>query len=146
MYAIIEVSGKQYKVEKNMKLYVDKLDEKNKAKLSIDKVLFFNDGKSIKVGMPYLKDITVSAEVEDQEFKDKKVIVFKYKNKTGYHKKQGHRQKYTVLNIKDIVTAKTKVSPNEETINNKDAQFDNKDKDSINQKETTTSKKTQVKE
>ncbi|MDD4526528.1 MAG: 50S ribosomal protein L21 [Candidatus Margulisbacteria bacterium] len=108
MYAIVEVSGKQYKVEKGMKLYVDRLGEKDKAKLVLDKVLFVNDGKVISVGTPYVEGYVVKAEVIDPEFKDKKVIVFKYKNKTGYHKKQGHRQQYTILNIKDIAKADSK--------------------------------------
>lgn len=110
MYVIVEVSGKQYKVEKGMKLYVDKLGEKDKAKLVFDKVLFVNDGKDISVGTPYVEGFVVKAEVVDPEVKDKKVIVFKYKNKTGYHKKQGHRQQYTLLTIKDILKAESKVS------------------------------------
>ncbi len=108
MYAIVEVSGKQYKVEKGMKLYVDKLAEKDKAKLVLDKVLFVNDGKEISVGTPFIEGYVIKAEVVDPEVKDKKVIVFKYKNKTGYHKKQGHRQQYTLLNIKEIVKADSK--------------------------------------
>jgi large subunit ribosomal protein L21 len=108
MYAIVEVSGKQYKVEKGMKLYVDKLGEKDKAKLVFDKVLFVNDGKDISVGTPYVDGFVVKAEVVDPEIKDKKVIVFKYKNKTGYHKKQGHRQQYTLLTIKDILKSDSK--------------------------------------
>lgn len=114
MYAIVEVSGKQYKVEKGMKLYVDKLNEKDKAKLTLDKVLFVNEGKDISVGTPYVEGVVVKAEVVEPEVKDKKVIVFKYKNKTGYHKKQGHRQQYTLLNIKDITKAEKAKSETKE--------------------------------
>ena len=102
MYAIIEVAGKQYKVTKGLKLFVDKLNVKENEKVSIDKVLLIRS-QDTKIGMPYIEGASVEAVVKDPESKDKKIIVFKYKNKTGYHKKQGHRQKYTVLEIKDIL-------------------------------------------
>ncbi len=143
MYAIVEVSGKQYKVEKGMKLYVDKLGEKDKAKLVLDKVLFVSDGKDISVGTPYVDGVVVKAEVVDPEFKDKKVIVFKYKNKTGYHKKQGHRQQYTLLNIKDIGKADSKSKEEKKEVAVKEAKPVVKVAEKVVAKETV--KKTAVK-
>ncbi|MDD5456145.1 MAG: 50S ribosomal protein L21 [Candidatus Margulisbacteria bacterium] len=109
MYAIVEVAGKQYKVTKGLKLYVDLLNEDVDKAVSLDKVLFVKMENDIKVGMPYVEGASVEAVVKDPTFKDKKVIVFKFKNKTGYHKTQGHRQKYTMLEILDILTEGKKI-------------------------------------
>ncbi len=116
MYAIVEVAGKQYKVEKGMDLFVDKLGEEVNAKITLDKVLYFTDGKKVEIGTPYVTGASVKAEVKDPAYKDKKIIVFKYKNKTGYHKKQGHRQQYTLLAIKDISFGKTAPVKKEEVV------------------------------
>ncbi|OGI10208.1 MAG: 50S ribosomal protein L21 [Candidatus Margulisbacteria bacterium GWF2_35_9] len=111
MYAIIEVAGKQYKVEKGLKVYVDKLNIENDKQINLDKVLFIKENDDVKIGTPYVDGAVVSAVVKNEEVKDKKVIVYKYKNKTGYHKKQGHRQKYTLLEINDITLGgKTKTA------------------------------------
>ena len=107
MYAIIEVAGKQYKVEKGMKLFVDKLNVEAGQSLSIDKVLFISD-EQINIGKPYCEGVVVKAVVQEPEVKDKKVIVFHYKNKTGFHKTQGHRQRYTQLTIEDITSSVAK--------------------------------------
>ena len=109
MYAIVEVAGKQYKVTKGLKLYVDLLNEDVDKAVSLDKVLFVKMENDIKVGMPYVEGASVEAVVKDPTVKDKKVIVFKFKNKTGYHKTQGHRQKYTMLEILDILTEGKKI-------------------------------------
>lgn len=102
MYAIIEVAGKQYKVVKGMTLSVDKMAVETDQVIELDKVLLIKD-KDTKIGQPYLEGAAVKAKVLDPEVKDKKVIVFKYKRKTGYHKKQGHRQRYTEMKIEDIL-------------------------------------------
>ncbi len=104
MYAIVEVAGKQYKVTKGLNVYVDRLESENESKINLDKVLLLSNEGDVEIGMPYVDNVYVEAVVKNQEFKDKKVIVFKYKNKTGFHKKQGHRHKYTLLEIQDIVT------------------------------------------
>ena len=100
MYAVIETGGKQIKVAKGDSIFVEKLDVKEGEKITFDKVLLIG-GESSKVGAPYVANATVTAKVEKQG-KGKKIIVFKYKNKTTYRKKQGHRQPYTRVIIESI--------------------------------------------
>ena len=101
MYAIIETGGKQYKVAEGDVVFVEKLDVEAGSTVTIDKVLVVADGADIKVGAPYVDGATVTATVAKQG-KAKKIIVYKYKPKKGYHKKQGHRQPYTKLEITKI--------------------------------------------
>lgn len=100
MYAVIETGGKQVKVSKGDSIFVEKLDVKEGDKVTFDKVLLIG-GESSKVGAPYVANATVTAKVEKQG-KGKKIVVFKYKNKTTYRKKQGHRQPYTRVIIESI--------------------------------------------
>ena len=100
MYAVIETGGKQYKVNEGDFIYVEKLDVEDGAAVTFDKVLLVG-GETVKVGAPYVKGATVTATVEKQG-KARKIIVFKYKPKTTYHKKQGHRQPYTRVKIESI--------------------------------------------
>ena len=100
MYAVIETGGKQIKVSKGDSIFVEKLDVKEGETVTFDKVLLIG-GESSKVGAPYVANATVTAKVEKQG-KGKKIIVFKYKNKTTYRKKQGHRQPYTRVKIESI--------------------------------------------
>ena len=97
MFAIIETGGKQYKVSEGDVLYVEKLNAEAESEVVFDKVLMAND----KVGSPYLDGAKVKATVEKQG-RAKKIIVFKYKSKKNYHKKQGHRQPYTKVKITAI--------------------------------------------
>ena len=101
MYATIEFKGKQYKAEKDVVLTVDKLDAEKGSKIDIDTVLLVSDGDKISVGAPYVKGAKVTVVVEDT-FKDKKVIVFKFKSKKDYHRTIGHRQQYTAVKIEKI--------------------------------------------
>src|SRR5690554_7988955 len=99
MYAIIETGGKQYRVAQNDVLYIEKLDAAEESEVVFDKVLMVNG----KVGKPYVKGAKVTAVVQKQG-RSKKVIVYKYKPKKNYHKKQGHRQPFTkVLDRKSVV-------------------------------------------
>ncbi len=101
MYAIIETGGKQYKVSEGDVVFVEKLDVEAGAAVTIDKVLVVANGDDIKVGTPFVEGATVEASAV-KNGKDKKIIVYKYKAKKGYHKKQGHRQPYTKLEITKI--------------------------------------------
>ncbi len=104
MYATIEFKGRQYKAEKGVVLTVDKLDAENGSKIDIDTVLLVSDGDKINVGTPYVKGAKVQVVVEES-FRDKKVLVFKYKSKKDYHRFIGHRQQYTKVRVEDITLA-----------------------------------------
>ena len=104
MYATIEFKGKQYKAEKDVVLTVDKLDAEKGSKIDIDTVLLVSDGDKISVGTPYVKGAKVTVVVEDS-FRDKKVLVFKYKSKKDYHRFIGHRQQYTKVRVESITLA-----------------------------------------
>lgn len=102
MFAIIKTGGKQYKVEKGGKLKVEKLDAEVGKEVVFDEVLLVSDdGKEVKIGKPLIKGAQVVGKVVSQDRADK-VIVFKYKPKKRYHKKQGHRQMYTEVEITRI--------------------------------------------
>ena len=101
MYAIIATGGKQYKVSEGDKVRVEKLDAEVDSTVVIDKVLMIG-GDAVKVGNPTVEGAKVEAKVVAQD-KAKKVVVYKYKPKSGYHKKNGHRQYYTELEITSIV-------------------------------------------
>ena len=105
MYALVEFKGRQYKAEKGALLKVDKIDAEPGSKLDIDSVLLLSRGEAdVVVGSPYVPGAKVSAVVESHD-KDKKIIVFKYKPKKDYRRKQGHRQQYSVIKIEDIIGA-----------------------------------------
>jgi large subunit ribosomal protein L21 len=104
MYATIEFKGKQYKAEKDVVLTVDKLDAEKGTKIDIDTVLLVSDGDKISVGTPYVQGAKVTVVVEET-FKDKKVLVFKYKSKKDYHRLIGHRQQYTNVRVESITLA-----------------------------------------
>ncbi|CAG9607945.1 50S ribosomal protein L21 [Pseudoneobacillus rhizosphaerae] len=100
MYAIIETGGKQIKVEEGQAIYIEKLNVEAGETVTFDKVLFVG-GETVKVGSPVVAGATVTAKVEKQG-RQKKLIVFKYKAKKNYKKKQGHRQPYTKVVIEKI--------------------------------------------
>lgn len=97
MFAIIETGGKQYRVQENDFVFVEKVEANVGDTVVFDKVLMLNE----KVGNPYIEGAKVSAKVEAQG-RAKKIIVFKYKSKKNYHKKQGHRQPFTKVQITSI--------------------------------------------
>ena len=101
MYAVIETGGKQYRVENGDQIAVEKLGVEDGAKVVFDKVLVVGDGADIKVGAPYVDGVTVEGNAIETG-KGKKVIIFKYKAKKDYRKKQGHRQPYTLVEITSI--------------------------------------------
>ncbi len=100
MYAVIATGGKQYKVSEGDVIKVEKLGVEAGQTYTFDKVLLVS-GDEVKVGAPAVEDATVEADVIG-DTKGKKVIVYKYKRKTGYHKKNGHRQQLTAVKITKI--------------------------------------------
>ena len=107
MYAIVEISGRQFKVEKKQKLFVNRLDALEGKKVSFDNVLMVNDGAKFSVGTPNVSGAQVDAKVL-KHLKSDKVIVFKKKRRKGYKVRNGHRQAITEIEISDILTGVSK--------------------------------------
>ncbi len=101
MYAIIETGGKQYKVQEGDVVFVEKLTAEDGQMVTFDKVLTVEKEGEVSFGAPLVSGASVEAKVVGQG-KDKKIIVFKFKSKKGYKKKQGHRQPYTKVQIEKI--------------------------------------------
>ena len=101
MNAVIETGGKQYRVQQGDVISVEKLGVEAGEKVTFDKVLVVNDGEAVTVGTPCVEGATVGATVVENG-KGKKVVIFKYKAKKDYRKKQGHRQPYTMVKIDEI--------------------------------------------
>ena len=101
MYAVIVTGGKQYKVSEGDTLFVEKIEAEEGSAVTFDQVLMVGEGEDVKVGAPTVAGATVEASVVENG-KARKVIVYKYKRKTGYHKKNGHRQQYTAVKIEKI--------------------------------------------
>ncbi|CDC39442.1 50S ribosomal protein L21 [Butyrivibrio sp. CAG:318] len=99
-YAVIAACGKQYKVSEGDVIKVEKLGVADGETVTFDKVLLVSDGETV-IGNPTIAGASVTASVVC-EGKDKKVVVYKYKRKTGYHKKNGHRQLFTKVKIESI--------------------------------------------
>ncbi len=102
MYAVIETGGKQYRVQEGDVLFVEKLDVVEGDTIDFDKVLIMSKDGDLVAGKPYVENAKVEASVLEQG-KAKKMIVFKYKAKKNYRKKQGHRQPYTKVKVEKIV-------------------------------------------
>ncbi|RYL94690.1 50S ribosomal protein L21 [Sporolactobacillus sp. THM19-2] len=100
MYAIIETGGKQLKVEEGQTVFVEKLPAEAGETVTFDKVLFVG-GDEAKVGSPTVEGASVTAKVEEQG-RGKKIIVFKFKKRKNYRRKQGHRQPFTKVTIEKI--------------------------------------------
>ena len=101
MYAIVEIAGQQFKIEKEQQIFVHRLDAKEGSKVDFDKVLLMNDAGKINVGAPVITGAKVTAKVLEH-LKGDKVIVFKKKRRKGYKVKNGHRQHLTKLEIQNI--------------------------------------------
>lgn len=101
MYAIVEISGKQYRVRENDRLYVPKQEAEVNKTVSFDRVLLLSDGDKVQVGTPTLKGAAVKAKVLDQVKADK-VLVFKKRRRKRYKVKRGHRQPYTQIEVSSI--------------------------------------------
>ena len=103
MYAVIQTGGKQYRVAEGDLLRIEKTDGQPGEEVLLDKVLLLEKGDETLVGSPFLEDVRVRAEILTQR-RAKKIVVFKFKRRKGYRRKQGHRQHYTGLRIKSIET------------------------------------------
>jgi len=101
MYAIVDSGGKQYKIEEGETLRIEKIQGEIGALVSFDKVLMFSDGDTALAGRPFVENVAVTGHIVEQN-KAKKVLVFKFKRRKGYRRKQGHRQTYTAVKIDSI--------------------------------------------
>ena len=101
MYAIVEIAGQQFKVEKDQRCYVHQLEGKPGSSVTFENVLLLDDDGKVSVGAPAVKGVQVTAKIE-QHLKGDKVIVFKKKRRKGYKVKNGHRQRLTEVLIKEI--------------------------------------------
>ncbi len=107
MYAIVEIAGQQFKVEKDQKVFVHRLQTEEGKKVSFDNVLLLSDGDKVTVGAPAIDGAQVGAKVL-KHLKGDKVIVFKKKRRKGYRVKNGHRQSLTEIQIENIVASGAK--------------------------------------
>ncbi len=107
MYAIVEIAGQQFKVAKDQKVYVHRLQDEEGAKVTFDKVMLVEDGGNVTIGAPAIEGAAVTAKVLGH-LKGDKVIVFKKKRRKGYKKKNGHRQYLSEIQIESIATSGAK--------------------------------------
>jgi large subunit ribosomal protein L21 len=119
MYAIVEIAGQQFKVSKDLKVYVHRLSDEEGSNISFDKVLLMDDNGTITLGAPAIEGASVEAKVL-QHLKGEKVIIFKKKRRKGYKKRNGHRQYLTQIQISGITlgakkAAKKEAAPADET-------------------------------
>jgi large subunit ribosomal protein L21 len=102
MFVIVDIQGQQFKVEKDQKLFVHRLDGEEGAKVEFDKILLANKDGAVAVGTPTLKGAKVTAEIVQPLVKGDKVLVFHKKRRKGYRKLNGHRQQFSQIVIKEI--------------------------------------------
>ena len=114
MYAIINISGKQYKATSGARLRVPKQKGETGTSLTFDKVLLINDGKNTEVGEPILKGASVTGTIIEHG-RNKKILVYKKKRRKGYQRKNGHRQWFTEIEV-GTIKAKKNVSVKEKVI------------------------------
>ena len=104
MYAIVEINGQQFKVEKGMKLFVNHIKDAEEGKaVEFDKVLLVDNEGAVTVGTPTVSGAKIEAEVLNPLVKGDKVLVFKKKRRKGYRKLNGHRQQFSQIEIKSVI-------------------------------------------
>ena len=101
MYAVVATGGKQYRVEEGDTLRIEKIPGDVGTTVAFDQVLMVSDGDDVKIGQPVLENAVVNGTIVEQG-KDRKILVFKYKRRKGYRRKQGHRQLFTAVKIGSI--------------------------------------------
>ena len=128
MYAIVEIAGQQFKVEKDQQIFVHRLDSKEGEKITFDNVLLIETNGKVKVGAPNVSGAKVTAKVLEH-LKGDKVIVFKKKRRKGYKVKNGHRQKFSLVKIDKFKKTTKSVSKTkaETTKTKKTAEIKNKE-------------------
>tara|TARA_Y200000002_G_C22104874_1_gene424279 strand:- start:63 stop:464 length:402 start_codon:yes stop_codon:yes gene_type:complete len=109
MYAIINISGKQYKTQIGSRLRVPRQTLKTGSKVTFEEVLFFSDGENTKIGNPNVKGVSVNASILTHA-REKKVLIYKKKRRKGYQRKNGHRQWYSEIEINEIKVSSIKKS------------------------------------
>ena len=109
MYAIINISGKQFKTHVGSRLRVPRQSLETGSKITFEDVLLFSDGKDTKIGNPNVKGVSVNAKILTHA-REKKVLIYKKKRRKGYQRKNGHRQWYSEIEINDIKVSSTKKS------------------------------------
>ena len=123
MYAIVEIAGQQFKVEKDQRYFVHQLEGKAGSNVTFDQVLLLDDNGKVSVGAPAVNGVQVTAKIV-QHLKGDKVIVFKKKRRKGYAVRNGHRQRLTEISIQEIgkkAAPKKAVAPKKETVEKKAA-------------------------
>ena len=114
MYALIAFAGKQFKIEEGSSIKVPYVDGKVGTKITIDKVLYLDDGKNKTVGTPLVSGIKFEGEITSHG-RERKVVVFKFKRRKGYQKKNTHRQEYSMLKVGKLGKVKKSLSKKSET-------------------------------
>tara|TARA_B100000519_G_C13889699_1_gene272210 strand:+ start:23 stop:409 length:387 start_codon:yes stop_codon:yes gene_type:complete len=109
MYAIVNISGKQFKASEGMKVRVPKQIGERGSSLTFNEVLLLNDGKNTQLGNPTLSGATVTATILDHG-REKKILVYKKKRRKGYQRKNGHRQWYTEIEFQKIIATDSKAA------------------------------------
>ena len=125
MYALIEFAGKQYQIEDGNSIKVPRIQGKVGSKVHFDKILYLDDGNKKTVGTPLIKGTKIDGEIVSHE-RGRKVVVFKFKRRKGYQKKNSHRQDYTILKVgklgvvkKPTASKKTTISASKKAVNKK---------------------------
>ena len=101
MYAVIQTGGKQYRVQPGETIKVEKIDVAAGSTVEFNEVLLVADGENVRVGKPLLTGDKVAAEIVEHD-RDEKILVYKYRRRKAWHKKQGHRQPFTAIKVTGI--------------------------------------------
>ena len=116
MYALVNISGKQIRIEEGVNTKIPLQKNKVGSKITLDNILLFDDGKNKKIGNPYIKSLSFDAKIISHN-EDKKILVYKKKRRKGYEKKLGHKQKFSVIKVDKLSTKKTTVTKTKKKTN-----------------------------
>tara|TARA_Y100000996_G_scaffold11168_1_gene9039 strand:+ start:825 stop:1235 length:411 start_codon:yes stop_codon:yes gene_type:complete len=133
MYALVNISGTQIKIEEGVNTRIPLQKNKIGSKIKLDNVLLFDDGKNKKIGNPYIKSLSFDAKIISHN-EDKKILVYKKKRRKGYEKKLGHKQKFSVIKVDKLLVKTTKKTT--ATTKKKASTSSSKKKDTVSKKST----------